>query len=136
MSVKKTTIPDDIKADALREYCLKKWGFSYLADAALIEFKEYHETQDLEGKSKKYANWNRALQNFLRWAEPSGRFHSPRQWELWMAAAKAREFGNRGRQEPDYHPQGEQPDTKPIKTCSELALSSIAQMRRNLSNVS
>lgn len=92
----------------LMAWCREKFGLAQLPHVAIDDFREYHVEQIEQCKPKKYANWPRAFQNYIRWACPSGRFYSPRQWEKWLKKAKQLEgLGIRKRPKKQYHPEPE-----------------------------
>lgn len=125
---------------SLMAMCVEKYGQAMLPQAAIIDFKEYHAEQIAQGKPKKYGDWCRAFRNYISWASPSGRFHSPWQWENWLEKAKKLSYGTRKRQSPAYHPNpgskqpydGKTPDNGGPKQTMEIAKAHLAKILGNM----
>ena len=88
----------------LVDWAARKYGRAGLPQAAEADFRAYHEDQINQGKSKKYLNWTRAFQNYIRWTSPAGQYYNARQWERWLETAKQIEYGVRRRKPRPYHP--------------------------------
>jgi len=121
----KTKLPDSYTVtDTHRAYCLGRWGFGELADIIFPVFRDHHKS-----KGTKYADWDRAFQNWIRWSAPGGRFHNTHEWDRLLVAAKNRIYGDRKRKTPGYDPRGPQPAKPAERSSKEVARAAIAKIR-------
>lgn len=82
--VRKTKIPQDYQpSEKVRIYCNQKWGLPFLADCFVAAFREH-----FQASGTRHRDWDRALQNWIRRASPSGEFYNITYWEKQCEAAR------------------------------------------------
>ena len=122
-----TESPDSIQVDdAMREWAAEKWGLQFLPDVYITDWQDA-----ARARGSLYADARQALQNWIRWSAPGGRFHRVHEWEQKCKAAKARENGQIKRTSRKPETVAGQPidDYSPTRPSSEVARAALASIK-------
>lgn len=76
--------------DSIREWASERYGLPHLPD---VFIQDWQDAAAARGST--YADCERALQNWIRWSGPSGRFYNSADWERKLKAAKKMHGGVR-----------------------------------------
>lgn len=79
-------LPDNFTPQThVYEWSLKKFGYYDLPDFFLSDFRMTHAA-----KGSKKISWDRAMQNWITWASPSGKYYNAKVWESAIEKCKAK----------------------------------------------
>jgi len=108
--------PTPISLEDHRKYCAGKWGYPMLVDVFCPYFMRNWEDRIKDGRPPKWKDPNLAFMRWIRESSPGHQFYNASKWEAYIELAKQKEFGERKREEPVYHPQEvhEQPKIKSV----------------------